>query len=60
MIKTINNKELDSLVGGTVASYISSAIVNAFTNVIKVLMDAGHEFGSSLRRISEGSLCPLK
>ena len=50
--------ELEKVYGGT--STISSAVVNAFTNVIKLLLEAGHDTGSAIRRIGEGNLCPLE
>ena len=55
----LEDKELTEIRGGTTSS-ISSSIINAFTNVIKVLFDAGHSVGSAIRRISEGNLCPLE
>lgn len=51
------NKKLETIYGGTT---ISSSFVNAFTNIIKILMEAGHNFGSSIRRISENNICPLE
>lgn len=55
----ISNEELSNLKGGA-SSTITSAMVNAFTNVIRVLYDAGHSVGSAIRRIAEGNLCPLE
>lgn len=49
--------ELEKIYGGTT---VSSAIINAFTNIIKVLMEAGHGVGSAIRRIGEGNMCPLE
>lgn len=51
------NEKLENIYGGTT---VSSAIINAFTNIIKILMDAGHDFGSAIRRINEDNICPLK
>ena len=56
-MKERTNDELEKIYGGTT---ISSGIINAFVNVIKVLMDAGHGVGSAVRRIGEGNLCPLE
>lgn len=56
-MKTVNLDELDSIVGG---DSISGTVINAFTNVIELLMDAGRSFGSAIRRMAEGNLCPLK
>ncbi len=54
----LDNDRLVSIKGGTTGT-ISSGIINAFTNVIKVLYEAGQSFGSAIRRIAEGNLCPL-
>ena len=51
-------KNLDQVIGGTAS--ISGTVINAFTNVIRLLIDAGKGVGSSIRRIAEGELCPLK
>lgn len=56
-MKKINEEKLDKLYGGTT---ITGTIVNALTDIIKILYDAGHAVGSSTRRLIEGSLCPLK
>lgn len=55
-MKKIDNLELDKVVGG---ESISGSVINAFINIIKVLMDAGRSVGSAIRRVSEGNLCPL-
>lgn len=56
-MKKIRKDNLDKIYGGTT---VSSAIINAFTNVIKLLMDSGHTLGSAIRRISEKQICPLE
>ena len=53
----IDDNKLETIKGGT--STLTSTMVNAFTNIIKILFDAGRSFGSSFRRISENNLCPL-
>lgn len=55
----INNQKLDNITGGA-TNYISGTIINAFVNVIKLLMEAGEGVGSSIRRVSEKNVCPLK
>ena len=52
----IDNKDLDKIIGGS----ISGTVINAFTNIIKVLLDAGKDVGSSIRRIRDNEVCPLK
>lgn len=58
-MSVISDDKLADLKGGT-SSTITSSMINAFTNVIKVLFDAGHSVGSAIRRITEGNLCPLE
>ena len=36
-----------------------SSLINAFTNVFKVLFEVGEGMGSSFRRIHDDDLCPL-
>ncbi len=56
-MKQLDEKELENIYGG---ESISAAVINAFTNIIKILQDAGHNLGSALRRIGENNMCPLK
>lgn len=56
-MELIKEENLEQLYGGTT---ITGTIVNALTDIIKILYDAGHAVGSSTRRLIEGSLCPLK
>ena len=54
----IDDRMLDNIIGG--GDTITGTVLNAFTNIIKILYDAGVGLGSSVRRISEGNLCPLE
>ncbi len=56
-MKLLNKEELETLQGGIT---LSGTLLNSFTSLIKVLLDAGRAVGSSLRRIEEGQICPLK
>ena len=56
-MKPISEQELESIKGGT---SISGTIINALVNVIKELKAAGYSFGSGIRRLAEGNVCPLK
>lgn len=56
-MKPIREQELENIKGGT---SISGTIINALVNVIKELKAAGYSFGSGIRRIAEGKVCPLK
>ena len=49
--------DLDKVIGG---SDITSSMVNAFVNIIKLLIDSGKGVGSSIRRVAEGEMCPLR
>lgn len=54
----LDNDKLENIVGG--GSTITGTILNAFTNIIRILYDAGEGVGSAIRRLSENELCPLK
>lgn len=56
MDKVLDN-ELDKIIGG---SSVNGTLLNAFTTIIKFIYEVGEGIGSSLRRIGEGDLCPLK
>lgn len=58
-MRKVSNQSLEKLVGGA-SGTITSSFVNAFVNVIKLLMEAGSSVGSSVRRIAEGEVCPLQ
>ncbi len=58
-MKKVNDESLVEIIGGT-STVINGSFVNAFVNVIKLLMDAGISVGSSIRRIAEGEVCPLQ
>lgn len=58
-MKKINNQNLAEITGGA-STVINGSFVNAFVNIIKLLMDAGNSVGSSIRRIAEGEVCPLQ
>lgn len=56
-MKKETRENMDLITGGIT---ISGTIINAFTNIIKILMEAGNGVGSSIRRIGEGKVCPLE
>lgn len=47
-----------NIIGGS--NYVSGTVINALVNVIKLLMDAGQTVGSSIRRVVDHNVCPLK
>ena len=57
-MKKINDKDLLLIVGG--ASTLSGTILNQLNKLISILVDSGKSLGSSIRRISEDKVCPLK
>ncbi len=57
-MKQIDKNVLDNIYGGT--NTISSTVINAITNLIKLLKDAGYSLGSGMRRIGEDKMCPLE
>lgn len=58
-MRKLNDKELEKVLGGDSTS-ISSSVINAIVNVVKLLEEGGIKFGSAIRRIGEGNLCPLE
>ncbi|MBQ3422875.1 MAG: hypothetical protein IJH34_14745 [Romboutsia sp.] len=56
-MKKIEENDLKMIKGGNA---ITSSMINAFTNIIKVLIDSGKGLGSALRRFGEGKACPLE
>lgn len=57
MKKVSDLGELEMICGG---SSLSGTLLNALTNIIELLQDAGRSFGAALRRISENNLCSLE
>ena len=57
-MKELNDKELEEVLGGN-STTISSSVINAIVNVVKLLEEGGIKVGSAIRRIGEGNLCPL-
>lgn len=57
MKKVSDLDELEMICGG---SSLSGTLLNALTNIIELLQDAGRSFGAAIRRISENNLCSLE
>ena len=55
-MKKVNNNELEEIVGGM---NITGQLINSFANILRTIKDIGAEFGSTIRRISEGNMCRL-
>lgn len=54
----VDDCKLDNIYGG--GTTITGTLVNALTDIIKILYDAGHAVGSSARRVKEDNLCSLE
>lgn len=50
----LDDKKLENVNGGAA---LTSAIINALANVMKVLFSAGEAAGASFKRISDGNIC---
>lgn len=54
----LEEEKLETIYGG--GTSVSGTLINALTEVIRVLYDAGHAVGSSFRRIKENDLCSVE
>lgn len=55
-MRSLDKEKLKSVNGGS----ISGTVASAFVKIIELLFEAGKGVGSSIRRIGENNLCPLK
>lgn len=58
-MKKIKEENLDNISGGTTLN-LSASLLNSFSKIVEVVFEIGVGFGSSMRRISENNVCPLK
>lgn len=56
-MQKVDNMELLAIIGG---ASITGTLINAVTSAARFVYSVGQAFGSSLRRISGKTLCPLK
>ena len=54
----LEHDDLIMIIGGGLN--ITGVLVNAFTNAGKFIYSLGQTFGSSLRRIGEKNVCPIR
>lgn len=54
----LESKELQKIEGGSVT--FNATYLNALYKISSLLFDVGRELGSSIRRVSSKSLCPIK
>ena len=57
MVK-IDDVSLEKISGG--ATTVTGTLISAFGDVFKIFFDVGHAVGSSIRRMSDKQLCPIK
>ena len=55
-MRDVRSNSLRDIRGG----YISGSIFNGIASIFRILRDVGVSLGSSLRRVEEDKLCPLK
>lgn len=53
----LNDKELKVIVAG---AGISGTLINSIVKGVNSFLDIGRYFGSSIRRLIGGNICPLK
>lgn len=57
-MQRINDGELDKISGG--GTTVTGTLVSAISEVFRIIYQAGHAVGSSVRRMSDKELCPIK
>ncbi len=55
-MKELTANELKFVTGGI---SLNSSIIKAFVNTFESILEAGRNFGSSIRRLFSNNLCPL-
>lgn len=56
-MNVVKDDKLNEIYGG--GTTITGTLISAVGEVIKVLYQAGHAVGSSIRRMSDKELCPI-
>ncbi|MBO5121300.1 MAG: hypothetical protein J6C28_06425 [Bacilli bacterium] len=57
-MECIDDIKLEKISGG--GTTITGTLISAFGEVFKIFFEAGHSVGSSIRRMSNKELCPIK
>jgi hypothetical protein len=57
-MQLIRDEDLDKISGG--GTNITGTLVSAIGDVMRMIYQAGHAVGSSVRRMSDNKLCPIK
>lgn len=55
-MEELNNKALMNVSGG---AKISAAMLNAASRLLTTFVDLGRSLGTAIRRLSNGSVCPI-
>ncbi len=56
-MKTVEKKELLTVKGGVT---LSGTVLEQFNILMELLLEAGRQVGSSIRRIGSKSICPIE
>jgi hypothetical protein len=57
-MEIIDDIKLEKISGG--GTTVTGTLISAFGEVFRIFFEAGHAVGSSIRRMSDKDLCPLK
>lgn len=57
IIMKLNDKELKIIIAG---ASISGTLINSIVKGVNSFLDIGRYFGSSIRRLIGGNICPLR
>ena len=57
-MEKIDDFSLEKISGG--GTTVTGTLISAFGEVFRIFFEAGHAVGSSIRRMSDKDLCPLK
>lgn len=57
-MELISDNDLDKISGG--GTNVTGTLVSAIGDVLKIIYQSGHAVGSSIRRMSDKNLCPIK
>ena len=57
-MEKLKKKELEEIEGGSIT--FNATYLNALYKITSLLFEVGRELGSSIRRVSSKSICPIK
>lgn len=53
----LNDNDMKEICGGIDLSY---SLLNSFTKIFDIFLEIGRSFGTSIRRMIKGNICPLE